>query len=100
VPDSAKAGPSGISKLLKARRRKKKNNQTPADAPPVPEIVTEDDLQASLSNESRDGNSTLPSSNNSSAPLEGEVINLLTDDSEPDRYDEHIPRCPLSRASD
>ncbi|KAJ5134685.1 hypothetical protein N7476_002110 [Penicillium atrosanguineum] len=85
VPDSAKAGPSGISKLLKARRRRKKNDKTPADAPPVPEILTEEDLQMSRSNDSRDGNSTLPSSNDSSAPPESEVINLLTDDSEPER---------------
>lgn len=90
VPDSAKAGPSGISKLLKARRRRKKNSQTPADAPPVPGIVTDDDLQQSRSNDSRDGNSAIPSSNNSSTPPEGEVINLLTDDSEPDRYAERL----------
>ncbi|KAJ6107345.1 hypothetical protein N7523_008668 [Penicillium sp. IBT 18751x] len=85
VSDSAKAGPSGISKLLKARRRRKKNDRTPADAPPVPEIVTEEDLRESRSNDSRDGNSTLPSSDNSSAPPESDVMNLLTDDSEPER---------------
>jgi hypothetical protein len=61
-PDSAKAGSSGISKL------------------------TEFDLQESRSNDSRDSNSAMTSSNNSSVPPEGDVVNLLTDDSEPDRY--------------
>ncbi|KAJ5099851.1 hypothetical protein N7532_006852 [Penicillium argentinense] len=85
VPDSAKAGPSGFSKLLNARRRRKKNKRGQSEEPPVPGVITEQDLQESHSNESRDGISAVPSSSNSSAPPEGEVITLLTDDSEPDR---------------
>ncbi|KAJ5177048.1 uncharacterized protein N7482_002925 [Penicillium canariense] len=86
APDSAKAGSSGFSKLISSRRRRKKrNNQPPADEPPVPGIVTEEDLHLSRSNESHDGYSGVPSSNASSAPPGGEVINILTDDSEPDR---------------
>lgn len=85
-PDSAKAGSSGISKLLNSRRRRKKQNQKSDDEPPVPGLVTEFDLQESRSNDSRDSNSVMTSSNNSSVPPEGDVINLLTDDSEPERY--------------
>ncbi|KAF3395776.1 hypothetical protein F1880_006771 [Penicillium rolfsii] len=88
APDSAKAGSSGFSKLISSRRRKKKKNnngETVSDAPPVPEIITEQDLQQSQSNESRNSNSGVPSSNASSAIPEGEGINLLTDDSEPDQ---------------
>lgn len=95
VPDPAKAGSSGISKLLKARRRRKKNDKTPADAPPVPGIVSEDDLRENPSNDSRDGKSSLPSSNDSSAPPESEITNLLTDDDEPERYDEPLLPCPF-----
>lgn len=87
APDPAKAGSSGFSKLLNARRRrKKKNNQKQSEEPPVPGVIIEQELQEFPSNESRDGTSGAPSSNNSSAPPEGEAINLLTDDSEPDRY--------------
>lgn len=89
APDSAKAGSSGFSKLISSRRRRKKKNnngEIVSDAPPVPEIVTEQDLQQSRSNESRNTNSGVPSSNASSVIPEGEAINLLTDDSEPDRY--------------
>lgn len=89
APDSAKAGSSGFSKLISSRRRRKKkknNGETSADAPPVPGVVTEQDLQQSRSNESRNSNSGVPSSNASSVTPEGEVINLLTDDSEPERY--------------
>ena len=86
-PDAAKAGSSGISKLLNSRRRRKKKNQRSEDeAPPVPGLVTEFDLQESRSNDSRDSNSAMTSSNNSLIPPEGDVGNLLTDDSEPDRY--------------
>lgn len=88
APDSAKAGSSGFSKLISSRRRRKKKNnngELSSDAPPVPEIVTEQDLQQSRSNESRNSNS-VPSSNVSSVTPEGEAINLLTDDSEPERY--------------
>ena len=87
VVDTGKAGSSSFSKLLKSRRRRKKNNRDQSEEPPVPGVITEQDLQQSRSNDSRDGNSAVPSSSNSSLPPEGEVINLLTDDSEPDRYD-------------
>ncbi|KAJ5343244.1 uncharacterized protein N7506_003068 [Penicillium brevicompactum] len=83
----SRAGPSGFSKLLEARRRRKKNKkQKPADEPAVPSVVLEDGLHESRSNESRDGTSAATSSvAGSSGQAEGEVINLLTDDSEPDR---------------
>lgn len=89
-PDSAKAGSSGISKLLDPRRRRKKKNQQTEDEPPVPGLVTEFDLQESRSIDSRDSNSVMTSSNNSSVPPEGDIVNLLTDDSEPDRYALHL----------
>lgn len=85
-PETARAGSSGISKLLSSRRRWKKKNQKQGDEPPVPGATTEFDLQESRSNESRDSNSVLTSSNNSSVQQEGEVNHLLTDNSEPDRY--------------
>ncbi|OQE14879.1 hypothetical protein PENSTE_c032G03155 [Penicillium steckii] len=85
VVDTGKAGSSSFSKLLKSRRRRKKNNRDQSEEPPVPGVITEQDLQQSRSNDSRDGNSAVPSSSNSSVPPEGEVVNLLTDDSEPDR---------------
>ncbi|KAK5789225.1 hypothetical protein VI817_008349 [Penicillium citrinum] len=85
VVDTGKAGSSSFSKLLKSRRRRKKNNRDQSEEPPLPGVITEQDLQQSRSNDSRDGNSGVPSSSNSSAPPEGEVVNLLTDDSEPDR---------------
>ncbi|CAG7925545.1 unnamed protein product [Penicillium olsonii] len=84
----SRAGPSGFSKLLEARRRRKKNkkNQKQTDEPAVPSVVLEQDLHESRSNESRDGISAATSSvAGSSGQAEGEVINLLTDDSEPDR---------------
>jgi hypothetical protein len=84
--DPNRAGPSGFSKLLEARRRRKKNKNKKGDEPPVPSVPLEHDLQASRSNESRDGTSAGSSSvADVAAALEGEVINLLTDDSEPDR---------------
>jgi hypothetical protein len=86
---SAKAGSSGFSKLISSRRRRKKKNNngdSVTDVPPVPGIVTEQDLQQSRSNESRNSNSVIPSSNTSSIAPEGEAFNLLTDDSEPERY--------------
>lgn len=92
APDSAKAGSSGFSKLISSRRRRKKKNNNgdlPDDAPPVPGVVTPRDLEQSRSNESR--NSDVPSSNASSIAPEGEVINLLTDDSEPERYANSSP---------
>jgi hypothetical protein len=84
----SRAGPSGFSKLLEARRRRKQNkkNQKQTDEPPVPTVVLGHDLQESRSNDSRDGTSAATSSvAGSLAQPEGEVINLLTDDSEPDR---------------
>ncbi len=91
--DSAKAGSSGFSKLISSRRRRKKKNNNngdlPDDTPPVPGVVTPQDLEQSRSNESR--NSGVPSSNASSIAPEGEVINLLTDDSEPERYANSSP---------
>lgn len=86
-PETAKAGSSGISRLLSSRRRRKKKNQKQGDEPAVPGTATEFDLQESRSNESRDSNSVLTSSNNSSIQQEGEVNHLLADDSQPDRYD-------------
>jgi hypothetical protein len=89
APNSAKAGSSGFSKLISSRRRRKKknnNSEIVSDAPPVPGVVTEQDLQQSRSNESRNSNSGVLSSNASSVTPEGEVINLLTDDSEPEGY--------------
>lgn len=88
--DSVKAGSSSFSKLLNARRRRKerKNSQKPLeDLPPVVSGVVERALQASLSNESRDSTSATSSSsvNVDSVPPEGDVINLLTDDSEPEK---------------
>ncbi|KAJ5360268.1 hypothetical protein N7517_009459 [Penicillium concentricum] len=81
-----KAGPSGFSKLLDARRRrkqnKKKNQKT--DEPAVPTVVVEHDLHESRSNESRDGTSAAPSSIAESFAPEGEGNHLLTDDDEPD----------------
>ncbi|CAG8920335.1 unnamed protein product [Penicillium salamii] len=83
----SRAGPSGFSKLLEARRRRKKNKKNQkGDEPPVPSVVLDQGLQESRSNESRDGISAATSSGaGSSGQPEGEVINLLTDDSEPDR---------------
>ncbi|KAJ6110008.1 hypothetical protein N7486_002243 [Penicillium sp. IBT 16267x] len=90
APDSAKAGSSGFSKLLKSRRRRKeKNNQKPADEPPVPGVISEQELREIPSNTTNSGASvavsTGTSSNNSSGPPESEAIQLLTDDSEPEK---------------
>ncbi|KAJ5619112.1 hypothetical protein N7510_003096 [Penicillium lagena] len=88
--DSARAGSSSFSKLMNARRRRKerKNSQKPSeDLQPVPSGVVERALRASRSNESRDSTSAASSSSVTveSLPPEGDVINLLTDDSEPDK---------------
>ncbi|KAJ5663342.1 hypothetical protein N7507_004073 [Penicillium longicatenatum] len=89
TPDSAKAGSSGFSKLLKSRRRRKEKSQKQADEPPVPELIPEQELRNIPSNVSNGGDSvavsTATSSNNSSGLPEREVIQLLTDDSEPDK---------------
>ncbi|KAJ5628602.1 hypothetical protein N7490_010830 [Penicillium lividum] len=89
-PDTAKAGSSGFSKLLKSRRRRKEKNQK-QDEPPVPTIITEEQLREIPSNTSMSNGSgsavlsVVTSSNNSSGPQESEALQLLTDDSEPDR---------------
>ncbi|CAG8142310.1 unnamed protein product [Penicillium nalgiovense] len=82
-----KAGPSGFSKLLDARRRRKENKkktQKHNDEPAVPAVVFEHDLHESRSNGSRDGTSAAPSLKAESSAHEGEGNSLLTDDSEPD----------------
>ncbi|KAI9044315.1 GRAM domain containing [Aspergillus affinis] len=82
--DSAKAGPSGFSKLLASRRKKKnkKESQSKVDELPTQfEIENDSDAQEARS-ESRDGASSVLE--NPGAP-EPEAVNLLTDDSEPDR---------------
>ena len=84
APESAKASPSGFSKLLKSRGRRKKKNQSQEDVPPVPDLVVEQELEPFPSHESR-GRSAATSSNSSSAQPETEAINLLTDDSEPEK---------------
>lgn len=88
VADSPKAGPSSFSKLLNARRKRKerKNSQKQfEEVPPLPSSVVD---QESRSNESQTTNSLASSSsvNESSMPPESETIQLLTDDSEPERY--------------
>lgn len=82
--DSAKAGPSGFSKLLASRRkRKKKESQNKVDEMPTQfELEKDGDAQEARSNESREEASSVHE--NQGAP-EPEAINLLTDDSEPDR---------------
>ncbi|RAL14421.1 GRAM and VASt domain-containing protein [Aspergillus homomorphus CBS 101889] len=87
--DSAKAGSSGFSKLLAARRnkKKKKDAQKPADELPTQyELEDDQHIQESRSNESRDGTSVASSlANDLPPPPDHDAINLLTDDSEPDR---------------
>ncbi|KAJ5908375.1 hypothetical protein N7495_001057 [Penicillium taxi] len=80
--DSSKTAPTGFSKLLKSRRaRKKKNQKDSDDVPPVPDLVLDQELEEFPSSEPHDG----MFAKNNSIPQEGEVVNLLTDDSEPDR---------------
>lgn len=81
--ETARAGSSGFSKLLNARRKRKKEKEQKQTEELSPALVSENDqdLQESRSNESR-GES---SSANDNLNLPGEVINILTDDSEPDR---------------
>ncbi|KAF7128366.1 hypothetical protein CNMCM5793_003096 [Aspergillus hiratsukae] len=81
--ETAKAGSSGFSKLLNARRKRKKEKEQKQTEELSPALVSENDQdqQESRSNESR-GES---SSGNDNLSPPGEVINLLTDDSEPDR---------------
>lgn len=77
LPDTAKAGPSGFSKLL--RRRNKKKNQKPA------EEQSEENENRDLPG-SRDGNSAGSSTVNDDQNAPGnEAANLLVDESESDR---------------
>lgn len=83
----SRAGSNKLSKLFDARRKRKKSkkNQKKSEELSVP-VTLGHDLHESRSNESRDGTSAATSSvAESSGQTEGEVINLLTDDSEPDR---------------
>lgn len=80
APDSAKR--RGFSKLL--RRRKKDNNQKEADETLIPE--DDKNVQGNQSTNSRDGNSGESLVNSNATPPDNESANLLTDDSEPDRY--------------
>ncbi|KAJ6155652.1 hypothetical protein N7470_006218 [Penicillium chermesinum] len=91
APETAKASPSGFSKLLKSRGRRRKKDQSQEDIPPVPDLVIDQDLEQFPSHESGAG-SAIPSSNNSSAPPEAETTNLLTDDSEPEKTPPLISR--------
>ncbi|PWY85836.1 hypothetical protein BO94DRAFT_547014 [Aspergillus sclerotioniger CBS 115572] len=86
--DSAKAGPSGFSKLLAARRKKKKDNsQKPSDESSSQlEIEGDRDIPEGRSTESRDGVSTTSSvANENLSIVDNDAVNLLTDDSEPER---------------
>ncbi|KAJ5104767.1 hypothetical protein NUU61_002114 [Penicillium alfredii] len=90
VADPGRAGPSGFSKLLNARRRRKKKHQKQEEEPAVPAVPAlppmEHNPQETWPTESRDGNQAAASSHNGSAAApDGEVITLLTDDSEPDK---------------
>ncbi|RHZ64988.1 hypothetical protein CDV55_104677 [Aspergillus turcosus] len=81
--ETAKAGSSGFSKLLNARRKRKKEKEQKQTEELSPALVSENDqdLQESRSNESRGESSS--ANDNLNPP--GEAINILTDDSEPDR---------------
>lgn len=82
-----RAGSNKLSKLFDARRKRKKSkkDQKKWEESPAP-VALGHDLHESRSNESRDGTSVGTSSvAESSGQTEGEVINLLTDDSEPER---------------
>ncbi|GIC89762.1 uncharacterized protein Aud_006187 [Aspergillus udagawae] len=81
VAETAKAGSSGFSKLLNARRKRKKEKEQKKTEELSLVSENDQDLQESRSNESRGESSS--ANDNLSPP--GEVINLLTDDSEPDR---------------
>ncbi|PYI31543.1 hypothetical protein BP00DRAFT_168859 [Aspergillus indologenus CBS 114.80] len=84
--DSAKAGSSGFSKLLAARRNKKKRKDTqkqPDELPTQYELEDDQHIQGSRSNEAWNGNPSLI--NDLPPPPDNDAINLLTDDSEPDR---------------
>ncbi|PYH41976.1 uncharacterized protein BP01DRAFT_142402 [Aspergillus saccharolyticus JOP 1030-1] len=87
--DSAKAGSSGFSKLLAARRNKKKKKDAQKQADELPtqyELDDDEHIQESRSNESRGANSLASSLiNDLPPPPDHDAINLLTDDSEPDR---------------
>ena len=86
--DSAQAGSSGFSKLLAARRKKKKDKSQKQSDESSTQLETESskDVQESRSTESRDGLSTASSVGHENlSPPDHDTVNLLTDDSEPDR---------------
>ncbi|KAF7716474.1 GRAM domain membrane-associated protein [Penicillium ucsense] len=86
--DSAKTGLSGFSKLISSRRKKKNkkhSDELQGDATPITGIALEHSLSQSQSNDSRSSASGVQSSDTSSAFPETDGINLLTDDSEPER---------------
>ncbi|KAE8383281.1 hypothetical protein BDV26DRAFT_252007 [Aspergillus bertholletiae] len=80
--DSAKAGPSGLSKLLAARKkRKKKDNQKATE-----ELPTQFELEVENNAHLRPDEDRPPSATDSDGhPPQNDVVNLLTDDSEPER---------------
>ncbi|PWY79122.1 GRAM domain protein [Aspergillus heteromorphus CBS 117.55] len=81
--DSTKAGPTGFSKLL-AGRRKKKKKEEPKDEPLI-DLDGDMDVQE-VRSESRDGASAhLSATNEGQTAADNDALNLLTDDSEPER---------------
>ncbi|PIG69152.1 GRAM domain protein [Aspergillus arachidicola] len=83
--DSAKAGPSGFSKLLAARKkRKKKENQKATEELPTQfELEGEKDAQDRPDEPSEDRPPS--AANNDGLNPQNDAANLLTDDSEPER---------------
>ncbi|RAQ60203.1 hypothetical protein AFCA_005082 [Aspergillus flavus] len=83
--DSAKAGPSGFSKLLAARKkRKKKENQKATEELPTQfELEGEKDAQDRPDEPSEDRPPS--AANNDGLNPQNDEVNLLTDDSEPER---------------
>ncbi|KAE8423291.1 hypothetical protein BDV36DRAFT_243248 [Aspergillus pseudocaelatus] len=82
--DSTKAGPSGFSKLLAARKkRKKKENQKATEGLPTQfELEGEKDAQDRPDEPFED---RPPSAANDGLNPQNDAFNLLTDDSEPER---------------
>ncbi|KAF7586557.1 GRAM domain containing [Aspergillus hancockii] len=84
--DSAKAGPSGFSKLLAARKkRKKKENQKQAEELPTQfELEDEKGIQE-RSDEPSGSRPPSASKHDAQGPPQNKAVDLLTDDSEPNR---------------
>ncbi|KAF5860345.1 GRAM domain containing [Aspergillus alliaceus] len=81
--DSAKAGPSGFSKLLATRKkRKKKENQKHAEELPTQFEIEEKNIQE-RPDEPPERPLSAPRNVGQSVP--NDAVNILTDDSEPDR---------------